>query len=55
MIQNGLIIFFKVIVFWTIRGDYHKNFNKLLMFKATLRMSYIQVQKKTNILFIILV
>lgn len=55
MIQNYLSILFKVIVFWTIRADYHKNFNKLLMFKAILRMSYIQVQKKTNILFIILV
>jgi len=47
MIQNGFIILFKVIVFWTITAEYHKNFNKLLMFKTTLEMSYIQVQKKT--------
>lgn len=47
MIQSGLIVLFKVIVFWNITAEYRKNFNKLLMFKATLKMSYVQVQKKT--------
>lgn len=46
MIQSALIILFKVIVFWTITAEYCKKFKKLLMFKATLQMSYIQVQKK---------
>lgn len=48
MIHNCLIILFKVTVVWTITTEYPKNFNKLLMFKATLKMSYIQVQKKNQ-------
>lgn len=48
MIQSTLIILFKAIIFWTIKAEYCKNFNKLLIFKATLKMNYIQVQKKNQ-------
>lgn len=46
MIQNILTIIFNAIIFWTIKAECCKNFNKLLIFKATLKMNYIQVQKK---------